>query len=238
MNTVRTVIAVSMALGMAGLSGCGPKMSKMAQSLTPVAANFYVLNQDVGRARGAVRSAVPEQSDMTLPQYDDLLAQMRTMGTDIASETELKKHEDLRAAIAACLDADTILLAAEKDAVASYAAESRLGIEINDLAVSARGNTIRMRQIEGQLGALSDRQQRHHAALLKVLPQLAPAADRCRGLLQRYNTVAAAESIVTYFNDPGIYDPFGWERGGPPRRRPAAKPAAKSRTAKKAGKRR
>lgn len=233
MGKMGVSLCACLVLGLIGTAGCGPKMSKMAQGLTPVAANFYILNQDVGRVRGLVRAAVPEQTDVFLPQYDELLDQMRTMGKDIAAEPELKKHEDLRTAIASCLNADTILLAVEKDAIANFAAESRLGIEINDLAQTARGNTIRMREIQGQLGELSDRQQRCHAALLKVMPQLAPAAERCRALLQRYNTVAAAESIVTYYNDAGIYDPFGWERGGAERRRPAAKPGAAKKPAKR-----
>jgi hypothetical protein len=238
MEKARTGIVLFAVLGMTGLTGCGSKMSKVAQGLTPVAANFYMLNQDIGRAREAVRGAVPQQSDAALPQYVELLAQVRAMAKDIGAEPELKKHEDLRAALEACLDADSVLLAAENDAIASYAAESRLGIEISDLAQSARGNSIRQREVQGQLGELTDRQQRYHAALLALLPRLVPSADRCHSLLQRYNDVVTAGKVVSYVNDAGIFDPFAWERGGSPRRRPAAKTPARPRTAGKRTRRR
>ena len=233
MKPARTAIVLSMLLGITGLTGCGSKMSKVAQGLTPVAANFYVLNQEVDRVRRAVRAESPEQTDAHLIKYDDLLAQMQTMAGEIAADPELNKHENLRAALTACLSTDRYFLEIEQKAISNYAAESRLGIEIQDLAQTARGNSIRIREIQGRLDDLSNQQQQYHQALVKLLPELAPAAKRCREVLKQYNDIVAAEKIVSFFNSESVYDPFSWEQGRAERRKPAAKPRSTRKPAKR-----
>ena len=234
MKPARTAIVLSVLLGMTGLTGCGSKMSKVAQGLTPLAANFYVLNHEVDRVRQAVRAESPEQTDAHLTKYDDLVAQMRTMAGEIAADPELKKHENLRVALSACLSASLGLLDIEQKAIANYAAESRLGIEIQNLAQTARGNSIRIREIQGRLDGLSNQQQQYHQSLFKLLPELAPAAKRCQELLKQYNDIVAAEKIVSFFNAESLYDPFSWEQGRAERRKPVAKP----KTARKPARRR
>ncbi|MDI6739091.1 MAG: hypothetical protein QME74_01860 [Candidatus Edwardsbacteria bacterium] len=231
---IERIAIVSLAvLGMAGFVGCGSKANKASPGLTPIAANFYVLHQELYRARQWVKTEAPAQIDAHLQAYADVTGQAQGMAKDVSAEPELKKKQALKTAIDSCLAADLMFLDLEVQAIKLQAVIARLDIRIRDINQRSRGNSFKLRQAQAELDRLSKERLRNRQDLDKLLPELAPAADRCRTRLKQYNFIVAAEKIISYFNAEGIYDPFGWEQRGERR-----KPAAKHRPVKKPAKRR
>lgn len=216
MKGIGTAAMIGILAGMALQQGCRPKMSKVSQGLTPLAANFYVLHQEIDRARQAVRSEVPARLDAHLPVYDGLSGQVRSMAAGLDAESALAKKPALRAAIDSSLACDSVFLGLEARAIGLQAAIARLDIRIKDITQQARGNSFKLRQAKPELDKLGRERQQVRKDLDQLLPELAPAADRCRAMLAQYNFIVAAEKVVDYFNAATIYDPFGWER--PPAR--------------------
>ncbi len=223
MRHTRTAVIAGILAGILILPGCRAKMSKVSQGLTPLAANFYVLHQELDRARQGVRSEAPAQIDARLTAYAGVTGQVRAMAAGLDAETELKKKAALRAAIDSSLAADSAFLALETQAVRLQAAVARLDIRIKGITQQARGNSFKMRQAKPELDKLNRERQQWRQALDKLLSELMPAAARCRAMLKQYNFIVAAEKIVDYFNAETIYDPFAWER--PPARKATSKTA-------------
>ncbi len=225
MNIARAGLMICLVPGIIGLTGCQPKMSKVSQGLTPIAANFYVLHQELGRTRQDAATAAPEQTADHLTHYAELASRIQSLSRDAAAEPELSKKPALRAAIDSCLAADSAFIAAEGQALQLHAAVARIDLQIRDIQQHSRGNSIKMRQAQPELDRLSKESLRLRQDLDRRLPPLAAAADRCRAMLRQYNFIVKAEAIVDYFNQEGIYELAGWQQ---PPRRPAARPAKKS----------
>lgn len=209
-----------MAVILAGIlmaPGCRAKMSKVSQGLTPLAANYYVLHQELDRARQGVKSEALAQIDARLAAYAGVAGQIRSLAAGLDAEAELKKKAALRAAIDSSLAADSAFLALETQAITLQAAIARLDIRIKGITQQARGNSFKLRQARPELDKLGRERSQQRQQLDRVLVELAPAAARCRAALKQYNFIVAAEQIVDYFNAETIYDPFAWER--PPARK-------------------
>jgi len=212
MRHIGTAAMIGILAGMTMQLGCRPKMSKVSQGLTPLAANFYVLHQEIDRARQAVRGEPPAQIDAHLPTYDGVAGQVRSMAAGLGAEADLAKKPALRAAIDSSLACDSVFLGLETRAIALQAAIARLDIRIKGITQQARGNSFRLRQARPELDKLGRERRQRRQELDKLLAELAPAAARCRTMLSQYNFIVAAEKIVEYSNAPAIYDPFSWER--------------------------
>jgi hypothetical protein len=214
MKLARNGAFIAMIAVLAGVTGCRPKVSKMAQGVTPIVANFYVLNIEIARVRQTVRDAAPAKTDTLQASYQQLVALARTIASEALADEELKKREPLKNAMTSCLTEEMAFLDAEGRAVGYYAAESRLGDQINVLNQHSRGNTIQMRDVETQINALFTQQQQYHKQLVKLLPSLAAAAGRSMAALRTYNSVLAEAKIVNYFNDDGMFKILAWENAG------------------------
>ncbi len=231
MRNTRTAVIAGILAGILMSPGCRAKMSKVSQGLTPLAANYYVLHQELDRARQGVKNEALAQIDARLAAYAGVTGQIRSMAAGLDAEAELKKKAALRAAIDSSLAADSAFLGLETQAVTLQAAVARLDLRIKGITQQARGNSFRMRQAKPELDKLGRERQQRRQELDKLLSELMPAAVRCRATLKQYNFIVAAEKIVDYFNAEAIYDPFAWER-------PPARKAAPSRAAKKITRRR
>ncbi len=216
-------IFLALIVVLTGATGCRPRVSKVAQGITPVVANFYVLNIEINELRQVIRDAAPSEADTLQASYQRLLTEAQALSTETLADAELKKRPALKDAMAACLADEQEFLGAESQAVANYAAESRLGDQINEINQHSRGNTIRISEVEGQVSVLFSQQQQYHQQLVKLLPPLVAAAGRCQAELKDYNGVLAAEKIVNYFNDEGIFKLLAWENAGPEHGKPAGR---------------
>jgi len=223
MRRGKCVVFIAVIAVLSGVTGCRPKVSKMAQGITPVVANFYVLNIEINELRQVIRDAAPSNADTLQATYQRLLDEARALTSETQADPELKKRPALKDAMAACLADEQAFLDAEARAVANYAAESRLGDQINEINQHSRGNTIKRQQVEAQISVLFTEQQKYHQQLEKVLPAVAYASQRCRALLRTYNSELEAEKIVNYSNDEGIFNQFTWENAKPKRGKPLAK---------------
>jgi hypothetical protein len=232
MRTIRYSLSlVAICAVTVAFAGCGSQMAKVSQGLTPIVVNFYVVNQDLDRARQAVKDNVPAQADDQLKAYNEVIAHLQTMAGDLARDPELKKKPELLAMLDSCIAADTIFLNLEAAAVGCRAASARLGQQINDIEQRSRGNTIKARQYQGELNTLESQRRQQQAALGGLLPRVTGAAAQCRALLVRYNGFAASAKLISYFNNDTIFEPFGWEQAASSHAKPAAK--ARHKTAAK-----
>ncbi len=216
-------------------AGCGSQMAKVSQGLTPIVVNFYVVNQDLDRARQAVKEDVPAQADAQLKAYNEVVAHLQTMASDLARDPELKKQPELLALLDSCIAADTVFLDLEAAAVGCRAASARLGTEIGEIKQRSRDNSMTARQYQKELAALESQRRTEQAKLTALAPQIVGLAGRCRALLLKYNGFAAAGKLITYFNRDDIFEPFGWEKAASGSAKPAARrtAAAKHRRAKR-----
>lgn len=218
MRRIGTAAVIGILAGMSLQLGCRPKMSKVSQGLTPLAANFYVLHHEIDQARQAVKAEPLSSVDAHLPAYTGLAGQVRAMASGLGAEPALAKKPALRAAIDSSLACDSVFLGLETRAITLQASVSRLDIRIRDITQQARGNSFKLRQARPELDKLGRERLQRRRELDQLLVELAPAAARCRTMLAQYNFIVAAEQIVDYFNAPAIYDPFAWQR--PPAKRP------------------
>ncbi len=227
MSGKRTAVALAMAT--LALAGCSKTEREVSQSIMPAALNYYVLTQEISRLRSEVRGLPGGRLDETLPKYRDIMTRGQQMHLDLGQMKDIRRHQNLLAAMDSSLVTQLMFLQYEAQAVEAMVEYSRASSELERIERQTSGNTLARIRHQAELDQLAQSTNSSYRRLESLKPQLQSLGKKNLGEMRLYNQMVLDSKILTYVAADDLLQPFAWEQAKAEPKKTAAKKTSSKR---------